>query len=126
MIELQAKRLDDRLDVTVVDQVVLSQWNLASDDDIDAERVAVHSAALVAVRKAGQVMRRFKAERLGKSNMHETDMIGSQPRLTATGGPAAGLPTVAWELSYAARQWIPDEFVHLQLHTHRRTRRRLV
>lgn len=51
MIELSANRFDRRLDVAVVDEMVLPGWDVAFDNDINLEGMAMHAPAFVPLRK---------------------------------------------------------------------------
>jgi hypothetical protein len=54
MIELLDDRFGGLLDVAIVDQIALFGVNIAFDDDVEAEGVAMEPAALVAVGKVGR------------------------------------------------------------------------
>src|SRR5437870_5043214 len=49
MIDLFVNRIDDGLDLAVIDQIVLAFRDFAFDDDVDLERMSMHPPALVAL-----------------------------------------------------------------------------
>ena len=63
VIEPPDDRIDDPLDLPVVDQVPALGRHFPFDEDVEPERMPVQPPALVPVRKRGQVVRGFKAKR---------------------------------------------------------------
>lgn len=70
VVQSLAQRLNRSLDLAVVDQVVLTFWNIALNDDIDSKRMSMHPPTLVPFGKGRQKVGGFKVERLGKANVH--------------------------------------------------------
>ena len=66
VVELIADGGDDLLDLAEVHEIALAFVHFAFENDVDLERVAMHSAALVALGETGQPVGRFKVDRFGQ------------------------------------------------------------
>ena len=70
MVELLLDGAGQRLDVAVVDQVALLGVQRPGHHDVHPEAVAVHAAALVALREAGEPVGGLEREALDQADVH--------------------------------------------------------
>lgn len=63
VVQLSDQRLHNSFDLAKVQQVTFRLIDLASDDDIDAERVAMHPAALMPLGEGWEPVSCFKCKR---------------------------------------------------------------
>ena len=73
MIQLLHNRLGGELDIAVVDEIALGRIDVAFDDHVKPERVAMKPSTFVALRKRRQIVGGFEVERLGQSHVHRDE-----------------------------------------------------
>src|SRR6185503_1867594 len=82
-------RFGGGLDVAVVDQVALLRGDVAFDDDVEAERVAVQPPALVVRGERRQVVGRLEVEGFAQSYAHRVwqrgGIVGAGRRMGRAG-----------------------------------------
>src|SRR5258706_1452182 len=70
VIELFDDRIGGGFDVAVVDEITFFFFYFALDDDFDSKRMAMQSAASVAVGENRQIVGRFEVEGFAEANIH--------------------------------------------------------
>jgi len=89
VVEAPNDRVHHFLDVAVIDEIAFFRIDFPFDDDIEPERVAVETAALVVGRKRGEVVRRLEMKLLDQPDVHGSrGILGTRGVMSRGGGPA--------------------------------------